>query len=116
MKERFKWNITENEAYQILKASYMAEVEYRHREFIDDNDIVLNKIAKFVCNENQKFGALFCGLCGNGKTTILYALRTATYYLSKKMMFPNDIRFVIINSKEVIQTYKNQQDWKNLKY
>ena len=89
----------------------MAEVEHRNKIYIDNNLEVINKTAKFMTSGGFKFGLMYCGLCGNGKTTLLYALRTATYYLYDKMKLP----FTIINSKEINENYKDPQDWKNLK-
>lgn len=50
-------------------AAYQAEVEFRHRVFEDDEPTKENikKIAKYLTNDNQKFGMMFLGLCGNGK-------------------------------------------------
>ena len=67
---RFKWDFTKDAAADILLAAYMAEVEHRGREFVDDPRLraCIAKTASHV-TEGKKFGLMFCGTCGNGKTT-----------------------------------------------
>ena len=68
-KVRFKLNMTEEMAYNYLLTACMAEVEYRHREFIYNDEVKsqLNQMAHWLTSDNSKFGILLCGECGNGK-------------------------------------------------
>lgn len=63
----------------------MAEVEWRGRQYVADSEVRANisKIATFLVSEKTKFGIMFCGVCGNGKTTMLRALKAGTECLAK---------------------------------
>ena len=64
-------------AYNYLLAACMAEVEYRHREFIYNDEVKsqLNQMAHWLTSNDSKFGVLLCGECGNGKSTMLKAFQ-----------------------------------------
>ena len=115
---RFKWNMPVQDASDILLAAYIGEVEYRKRTYIDDARIRDNiqKVAEFLTNNNSKFGMMFCGTCGNGKTTLLYALRSATNYLNDCRHFEdNHTGIRIYDAKEVSQIAKNYESFKEVR-
>ena len=77
MTARFRLPMNEDKAYELLMAAVIAEVQFRYRkfvfnEFIDDQ---LRQMAKWLTTVTPKFGIVLCGGCGNGKTTMLKALR-----------------------------------------
>lgn len=82
-RERFRFPLTEGQAYTLLLASYEAEVEARHRNCILDEQTKQNisSVAKYLTSDSYKFGMLFCGFCGNGKTTMLKAFQTSCNFL-----------------------------------
>lgn len=61
-----------------LLAAYQAEVEYRCRHFTtcEEFESQREQIARFLTGNSEKFGLFFSGMCGNGKTTWLKAIRT----------------------------------------
>ena len=75
--------MTEEMAYNYLLASCMAEVEYRHREFIYNDEVKsqLNQMAHWLTSNDSKFGILLCGECGNGKSTMLKAFQQLLNHL-----------------------------------
>lgn len=87
MKGRFRLPMTEDRAYAYLLAAYIAEVQFRHREFISNSSVEeqLRQIAKCLTEETSKFGIVLCGGCGNGKTTMLKALQD----LIRRLKIPN---------------------------
>lgn len=95
--------MTEEQAADILWAAYMAEVEYRHRAFIADERTKENcrKLAAFLTADNSKFGVMLCGICGNGKTTLLYAFRSAMNWLSDCGAFGERKGIRVIDAKEI---------------
>lgn len=101
---RFKWNMTEEQAADILLAAYKAEVEFRHGIFIADKRTMENckKLAAFLTSGGRKFGVMLCGICGDGKTTMLYAFRSAMNYLSDSGAFENDRAGICIVNAKVI--------------
>ena len=78
MNGRFRIPFSLADTKNKLLAAYMAEVEYRHKVFIntDEFNTHLEQIAGFLTGNSNKFGLLFCGLCGNGKTTWMKAITT----------------------------------------
>lgn len=62
----------------MLLAAYQAEVEYRCRHFTtcEEFESQREQIARFLTGNSEKFGLFFSGMCGNGKTTWLKAIRT----------------------------------------
>ena len=82
---RFRLPMTEAQATDLLTASYMAEVEYRRRRYERNAETENNisRLARILTSDNAKFGIMFCGVCGNGKTTLLYALQTAILEIDK---------------------------------
>lgn len=77
MKPRFRLPMSAEQAYDCLLAATMAEVEFRHRSFYENDDAKtqLHQMANWLTSDNSKFGMLFCGECGNGKSTLLKAFQ-----------------------------------------
>ena len=86
---RFRLPMKEEEAYELLLAATIAEVQSRHREFVYNSSVdeQLRQIAKCLTADSPKFGIVLCGGCGNGKTTMLKALQNLINHL--KIRNPN---------------------------
>ena len=137
-KSRFKWPLSQKQAEDLLMTAYKVQVENRNMSFIDDhktNDNI-SKVAKHLVNP-KKFGLMLCGTCGNGKTTLMYAIQSATAMLSKAGAFnvkilekektmsgeyvdrwneyENKISINIIHVKEIIAKSKDFHEMENLK-
>lgn len=108
---RFRWPLTKEQAITLLTAAYMAEVEYRHRTLVLDDKTKHNieVVAEFLTNPNSKFGLMLCGMCGNGKTTMLYALQQACNFLSSRNAFDGmydrseNIGISVMDAREITQ-------------
>lgn len=108
---RFRWPLSKEQAVKLLTAAYDAEVEFRHRTLkLDDNTKKnIDVVANFLTNENSKFGLMLCGMCGNGKTTMLYALQKACNYLSSGHYFDGmfgqyeNIGLSVMDARELTQ-------------
>ena len=72
------------QAYDCLLAATMAEVEFRHRGFYENDDAKaqLRQMADWLTSSSSKFGILLCGECGNGKSTLLKAFQQLLNYLA----------------------------------
>lgn len=115
---RFRLPMTEEQANDILLASYAAEVEYRRRKFIEDNETKENisKIAKFLTRDTSKFGIMLCGVCGNGKTTMLYAIQSMINLVNSWGCFDdNNTGIRIIDAKDVSYFSKDIKRFTELK-
>lgn len=117
---RFNLPLTEEEAYNSLMVAIKVEVEYRHREFVmnDELEAQTRHLSAFLTQENNKFGIVLAGGCGNGKTTIIKALQN----LINTLRIPNpyngkEYAMRIIDAKSMATTCKsNYEDWKRLMY
>ena len=115
---RFKLPMSFDDAKVYLLAAYQAEVERRHKVF-DRNehfDEQLNLIANYLTGGSKKFGLLFCGLCGNGKTTWAKALQLLVSGLNLKNPI-NNLYYVfpLCNAKDLaLRSKGNYNDWRNV--
>lgn len=110
----FRWNVPVDTATTVLAAAYRAEVYARRRQFIDDEAASVNvrKVAEALASlGHPKFGILVCGGCGNGKSTMMAAVRTGSAYLDREGCFnyttsrgvvhPMDIRFRTVDATDL---------------
>ena len=107
-----------DDAKVYLLAAYQAEVERRHKVFERNEhfDAQLNLIAKYLTGGSKKFGLMFCGLCGNGKTTWAKALQLLASGLNLKNPI-NNLYYVfpLWNAKDLEMRSKgNYNDWRNV--
>ena len=117
-KTRFRLPMSFDDAKVYLLAAYQAEVERRHRVFERNEhfDEQLNLIANYLTDGSKKFGLMFCGLCGNGKTTWAKALQLLVSGLNLKNP-TNNLYYVfpLCNAKDLAMRSKgNYNDWRNV--
>lgn len=101
---RFRFPMTTEQAKGFLTAAYQTEVERRHRKFLDDDLIKkhIEEVAKFFTEKHSKFGLMLCGKCGNGKTTMLYAVQLVINYLGRSgLIEEKTIGIRIIDAKDI---------------
>lgn len=118
---RFRFPTSTEEAYQLIGAFYNAEVERRGRK-CEFGNFTLDKIwqvAQILTSTNPRFGLIFTGQVGNGKTTLLHAINSAARYLvDRGMIHPSeygyqynaDFGMDFFNAKQLAQIAKS--DWK----
>lgn len=109
--------MSKEQAVDSLLAAYQAEVVYRKRQFIMDDSTMKNieGLASFLTDSGSKFGIMFSGVCGNGKTTLLYAFQTLLNYLNDRGLLGKDAGCSIVDAKEVAYYAKDVQRFRNLK-
>lgn len=107
-----------DDAKVYLFAAYQAEVERRHKVFERNEhfNTQLNLIANYLTGGSKKFGLMFCGLCGNGKTTWAKALQLLISGLNLKNPINNlYYLFPLWNAKDLAMRSKgNYNDWRNV--
>lgn len=88
--------MSQEEAVTLLDCHYRAEVWRRHDEFRESKayNQMIEEFAKALTDEKGKhFGIYVCGICGNGKTTLLRAFRSAVADLDKTFnAFADDMK------------------------
>ena len=110
--------MSSDDAKVYLLAAYQAEVERRHKVFERNKyfNEQLNLIANYLTGGSKKFGLMFCGLCGNGKTTWAKALQLLVSGLNLKNPI-NNLYYVfpLCNAKDLAMRSKgNYNDWRNV--
>lgn len=108
--------MNEAQAKDYLVAAYRAEVEFRHRKFVLDAHTSDNigQLARFLTDGGSRFGVMFFGLCGNGKTTLVYALQNAINYLERIGAVPSKTGITIIDAKEVVRRSKDDNEFRRM--
>ena len=113
--QRFKLDISENEAIKILTAAYKAQVENRHCHFLEDDDIIraIEFTASWLAMEDKKPGLYFTGLCGTGKTTMIKAIKMVVdWYYSNTRFKPT---MTIIKATDLVSmALNNYYEFKSL--
>lgn len=97
---------------RLLYAAYSNEVINRGKNMILTTELEKNiwEISKYITNPNYRMGIFLAGPVGNGKTTMLYAIREALYYLcetNRKSVKHTGIinGCPIISAKEICKEY-----------
>ena len=119
-RDRFKFPCTREQAIILLAAAYRAEVAFRKRTFVEDEYTAANiaQLADFLTSDTSKFGLMLCGTYGNGKTTLLHALRSATNLLNRCGKFHRgDIGIRMEDAREIAKMYtaRNQKPFEEFK-
>ncbi len=115
----FRLPLNFTEAYQLLYAAYAAEVKLRGKQLQRDSETtrVISECARYLTQQNSMLtGMLFCGTCGNGKTTLLLAIQNAANWLSERGLFPNEMvsnglnEVRVISAKDITKNYKHDAE------
>lgn len=78
-----------DDAQKLLRSACAANVVYRGGKYVRDavQEANIVKAAKFLTDKGGKFGMMFCGTCGNGKTTLARAIADAISFASTEGYF-----------------------------
>ncbi len=107
--DSFRIPATAEQVTAMMTAAYMAEVESRGREFKADEGTRDNikAVSEFLAQSGRKeLGMMMCGTCGNGKTTMVYALQNLINYLDERGFIRGGL--VIIDAKDVAGMTKDK--------
>lgn len=104
--------MTEQQAVAFITAAYRSEVAYRGRSYVENDNITqqIAKLARFMTSKlDSKFGVLMCGTYGNGKTTLLYALRSVISFLANKSFIEDGhTRLNVYDARKLAKLYKDR--------
>lgn len=113
----FRLPMTTEQAFDMILAAYKAEVLRRGREFSFDANAKTNvmRLAGFLTRNSAKFGFMLIGNCGNGKTTLLYAIQNMLNWLVSQDYLEKDSGIRIVDAKEVAAISKDYKQSVSLK-
>ena len=113
--------MSQEQAVQLMIAAYEAEVEFRHGTCrLDENTTkAISSLAECLTKQSPKFGLMFCGTCGNGKTTMLFALRSAISYLARAGYIQTDnstesSSLLVVDAKDIVSYAREPNEMKKL--
>jgi DNA replication protein DnaC len=118
---RFSINYNVHSVARVICYFYEQRVKDRNREFILDEptrDCIRQMARILVDAQSPKFGVVLCGTFGNGKTTMLYAVRQAIhYFFDKDIISFKDFRSEIplLSVKEVMVRARDDKGYRELK-
>lgn len=115
---RFRLPLSEADAYRLLCESYLMEVKDRHREMVGDDFTKGNIawLARELTQETPKLGILLCGTCGNGKTTLVMALRDVVNYLNAVHAWSENTGIRMVDAKDLARlATKSPEEFEKMK-
>lgn len=101
----------------LLTEAYKVEVERRSRTYIanEKTEEYIRRVAVFLTVGGQKFGLMFCGQCGNGKTTMVKAMQAAINSLINNNYFKNPTGLTALDAKDYVLRSRDQHELENLR-
>lgn len=125
---RFRLKMTPQKAFDKLAFYYAKEVHRRNKEIIFDDQTINNLVAmaQYITDPKSKIGIMLCGTCGNGKTTMVMALRDLIYECSNKGEFDylksaggNNAYFEVYlrfeDARDILEIYKDRKRYSELR-
>ena len=117
-KDLFRWDCPEEDAFNMLCAAYMREVQTRGMscEMLDKTYGYLKGIAEMMTRKSTKCGILLCGNCGNGKTTSMNAFVSVCKYMDginrmramEKGDYPKQLVIEMTSARRLAQVAKDE--------
>lgn len=111
--------MTTVQATDTLLAAYAATVQNRDGSQLRDTAAVralCQRVAEvFTANSRRHFGIMLAGQCGNGKSTMVQAIRHALNLLSSCRAFPGEVRGLrVIDAKELLRVAADRKMFDNV--
>lgn len=106
---RSKWNMSDKDAYTLLEGFYREEVG---EDYSADYDTIkhIRAVAQYMTEPQRSWGIALCGSCGNGKTTLMNAIRRMHRSLGFRVESTNTTRIVnfVRSGKEIPMEFFNE--------
>ena len=106
MKDRFRLPYTKEYVKKALATTFETEILGRSQSFLYSRDLdeQLTQIAKCLTGTTGKFGLIFCGGVGNGKSTMMKAIQS----LLNVLRLPNSYDSTYYGLRIVDAKYVNE--------
>jgi DNA replication protein DnaC len=110
--------MSKEDAVKVITAAVKVDVESRHREFKMNESLMwqIDTLAQWLISETSKCGLLFCGGCGNGKTTFVRAFQRILNQAHIRDEFhQNYYGIEIVEAKDIVAVrHESYRDWEKL--
>ena len=116
MARGFRLPMKTEEAYRLLYTAYAAEVQLRGRKLSMDAETtrVVADTARFLTSpQGIKTGLMFCGTCGNGKTTLLNAIGNALEWMRVHSIYVDSENKDLYDYLTILDAKRIATDMKN---
>lgn len=116
MARGFRLPMKTEEAYRLLYTAYAAEVQLRGRQLSMDAETtrVVADTARFLTSpQGIKTGLMFCGTCGNGKTTLLNAIGNALEWMRNRGVYVDSENKDLYDYLTILDAKRIATDMKN---
>ena len=117
IRERFMLPMSYYDAPIYLLVAYQAEVERRFRKFESNDEFIkqFNQISHYLTDGSNKYGMIFSGLCGNGKTSWAKAIQSLVAAMNIKNPYGTSFYGMpLLNAKDLVMRSKGEySDWRN---
>ena len=106
----FRLELTFEQVSDMLKVAYQIEVESRNKIYRPDEETIkhIEQAAKWLTDDSNKFGLLLCGNVGNGKTTLVKAIKTVISLLYDDNANYEKYRLNIISAKDIARDIREE--------
>lgn len=116
MARGFRFPLKTEEAYLLLYTAYAAEVQLRGRKLSMDVETtrVVAETARFLTSpQGIKTGMMFCGTCGNGKTTLMNAIGNTLEWMRNHEIFVDSENKDLYDYLTILDAKRIATDMKN---
>lgn len=97
----------------MLLRAVQLEVQARGKEFVLTKELyaLTSKLSLWLTDDSHYFGFMMCGLFGNGKTTVIKALKRLLAYLDFHDDYSNPWELRIFDAKTICQKSISDYEW-----
>lgn len=116
MARGFRFPLKTEESYRLLYTAYAAEVQLRGRKLSMDAETtrVVAETARFLTSpQGIKTGMMFCGTCGNGKTTLMNAIGNSLEWMRNHDIFVDSENKDLYDYLTILDAKRIATDMKN---
>lgn len=116
MARGFRLPMSTEEAYRLLYTAYAAEVQLRGGNLSKDAETtrVIAETARFLTSKaGTRTGLMFCGTCGNGKTTLLNAIGNALEWMRNHGIYVDSENRDLYDYLTILDAKRIATDMKN---
>lgn len=104
-------NLAKDMMVKYLKVAYHGVTATRGGDFLNDADTLdhIDKVADLLTGNSPKWGLIFFGDTGNGKTTLMLTLQKVVNWLAETPAIPGNVGLRIVNAKDIHKAGDNKK-------